>query len=407
LANFSTVTGSNGITSLVGTTGVDVASIVASSKDLFIGGNTGNDVVTTALGTGGNNLNNWDVRMGGGNDVFTQGNALIDSEISLDGLTLGNDGNDTFNGGGVGNLFLTSDLRGMAGNDTINNLALSSSTVNGNAGTDTITIVASTNSSVFGGAGADAINTTAGAANSSSLMTINGNKGADVITLAASGFTGTVFGGQDNDTITAAAVTTAAGGALGITATGVTINGDIGADGLTGSNGVDVITGGTGADTITGGTGADTLTGGTQADTFRFVALSSGTTAATADTITDYVTAVDIIDDTAVALTAGANANAAVAGASASITATSLASFNVADNTTAERITAVAGGITLGATSNVNGASVIFQGGSNETFLFVSDGANGVTANDYLVQVTGATANTGITLGGGNIITIA
>ena len=128
-------------------------------------------------------------------------------------------------------------------------------------------------------------------------MEVNGNKGNDVITLAASGFTGTVYGVQGDDTITAAAVTTAAAGALGATATGVTISGDIN-DNLTGSNGVTPllvatvwhIDGNTGADVITGGAGAipsltlETLCTAASSTGFKtFSDFAATTTAATSD----------------------------------------------------------------------------------------------------------------------------
>ncbi len=253
---FTTVTGSNGVTSLVGTTGVDIATIVTLESNVFIGGNTANDVVTTALGTGGNNLTNYDVRMGGGDDTFTLGNTLLNSIISLDGTTLANDGNDTFNGGG--NLIVNSEVVGRGGNDNLQNLALNGSTVNGNTGDDTISVAASSASFVYGGQGTDTITTTA----ASSAVFINGNKGSDFITLGAFAFAaGSVYGGNGNDTITAAAVTVAAP-----TNAGVLLSGDIGDDTITGSTGIDTINGGDGSDVINGGTGADLIDGGSGDD---------------------------------------------------------------------------------------------------------------------------------------------
>ena len=66
---FSTVVGSDGITSLVGTTGTDVAAIFTLVDDTFIGGNTGDDFVAIdlipeAVATG------YNVRMGGGDDLL-------------------------------------------------------------------------------------------------------------------------------------------------------------------------------------------------------------------------------------------------------------------------------------------------------------------------------------------------
>jgi Ca2+-binding RTX toxin-like protein len=305
---FSTVTGSNGVTSLVGTTGVDTATVVTLDSNVFVGGNTGDDILTTNLGTGGNNLSAYTVRMGGGNDTLTLGDTVLNSTISLDGETLANDGNDILVGGA--NLVINSEIVGRGGNDSITNVQLNGSVVNGNTGDDTITINASSTSTVYGGQGTDTITTTNNTANSAVL--INGNKGSDTITLGAASYTGSVYGGNGNDTINAAAVDADQNGtALGATATGVFLSGDLGNDNITGSTGVDTINGGDGTDTIAAGTGADTInggagndaitgnagadtiTGGTGNDRFILAALTDATlTSATSntgfDTITDF-----------------------------------------------------------------------------------------------------------------------
>jgi Ca2+-binding RTX toxin-like protein len=80
--------------------------------------------------------------------------------------------------------------------------------------------------------------------------------------------------------------------------------GGSGADSITGTTGSNILVGGAGADTITGGQGADTLTGGLGADKFVISAIQllgsstydTGTTAATRDVITDFVSGVDKID---------------------------------------------------------------------------------------------------------------
>ena len=299
---FTTVTGSNGVTSLVGTTGVDTATIVALESNSFIAGNTGNDIINLDLGTAGQIASNYEVRMGGGEDTFELNNVLLDSFVELDGLTADNSGDDTFTGNSE--LIVNSEIRGMGGDDAFTNLALSSSTVNGNAGDDTIGVVASSTSFVYGGQGEDEINVTANSAE----MTINGNKGDDVIragNLAAITFTGSVYGGAGDDTITtnvtiAAATDTGAffSGDLGddnITATGGvdTINGGDGDDIINAGAGADVIDGGAGVDQITGAAGADVMTGGAGNDRFILAALTdavltSGTSNTGFDTITDF-----------------------------------------------------------------------------------------------------------------------
>ena len=297
---YTTVTGSNGVTSLVGTTGIDSATIVTLDSNLVIRGNTGDDAITTALGTGGNNVTGLDALMGGGDDTFTQNDTLLNSFVSLDGATVANDGNDTFTGGGAGNLIINSEIVGRGGNDVIgltNALLLSGSTVNGNTGLDTINVGASQASFVYGGQNTDTI-TVSGA---SSAVLVNGNKGSDTITVNAVAFSGgSVYGGNGNDTITMNSTTDGilVSGDLGVdtitTAAGADIvNGGDGGDTITTAAGADTIDGGAGDDAITGGAGADNITGGTGNDSFILAALTDATlTSATSntgfDTITDF-----------------------------------------------------------------------------------------------------------------------
>ena len=57
------------MTSLVGTTGVDTATLVTLESNTFVGANTGDDNVALTQSTAGQNLN-YEVRMGGGDDTF-------------------------------------------------------------------------------------------------------------------------------------------------------------------------------------------------------------------------------------------------------------------------------------------------------------------------------------------------
>lgn len=278
------------MTSLVGSTGADLSTLVTLTKDVFVGGNTGDDAITTALGTGGNNLTDFDIRMGGGDDTITSNNTFLNSKITLDGLTAANDGHDTYTGNG--SLILNSDIRAMGGNDVLTGLALTNSTVNGNAGVDSITFTGSNTSTIYGGQGIDTITNTVAAAGSSSQMVLSGNKGADNITLLAAGFTGEIYGGKEGDTINVAAVTNSAAAALGVTATGVTLSGDLGADAITGSRGVDTIFGGDGDDSINGTLGADLITMGTGRDVLTTVqgAVGAGIGQMAAGTNVGFVT---------------------------------------------------------------------------------------------------------------------
>jgi len=292
---FSTVTGSNGVTSLVGTTGVDTATVVTLDSNVFVGGNTGNDTLITALGTGGNNLSSYNVRMGGGDDQFTANNTLLNSFVSLDGETLANDGNDTYTGGG--SLIISSEIVGRGGNDTFTGMNLNGSTLNGNTGIDTITLGSSATSFVYGGADTDTI--TVGG-NSSALL-VNGNKGTDNITVNNVTFSSSsVYGGAGNDTITVNSTTdgilvSGDKGVDNITTAGGddTINGGDNNDTIIAAAGVDTIDGGAGNDAITGGTGADVIAGGAGNDVFTIgagdAALSATAPSSGFDTISDFV----------------------------------------------------------------------------------------------------------------------
>ncbi len=285
---FTTVTGSNGITSLVGTTGVDTASIVTLNENVFVGGNTDNDTLTLNSGTGNDNLSNYTVRMGGGDDdIFIDGNNILNSLISLDGETLANDGDDTVTING-NQIIINSEIRGMGGIDTIQISGLSNSIVNGNSGNDLITGGSATteisSSAIYGGKGLDTIDVTfIGAGNE-----VNGNKGDDTITVTGTTISSTfINGGQGDDNIIL----------VGATIDGNTISGDNGNDTVTGSGAQDILLGGDGNDTLSGEGEADTLTGGAGTDTFDYNVGDSVVTGNTEgfDTITDFVGGTDLL----------------------------------------------------------------------------------------------------------------
>jgi len=171
---------------------------------------------------------------------------------------------------------------------------------------------------------------------------------------------------------------------------GVTVTGGAGTNNLTGTGLADILKGGDRADTITGGAGADSLTGGAGADTFvfaaaNFTAASSAALVAAADKITDFATSSDIINW-------GANLsvvqNGAAIGGNAAINAEGVASFAATDDTLAEQVTAVEAAIA--ATGNANGATAFWENGGN-TYVFISEGTNGVGAGDALIELTGVT----------------
>ncbi|MFA6138059.1 MAG: calcium-binding protein [Sulfurimonas sp.] len=135
------------------------------------------------------------------------------------------------------------------------------------------------------GAGVQTIGTTAG----QSIVTVNAtiqgdgaqtitSTSASAVTVVANAFNGvqTIVTGAGNDSVTTTS-------ASGVNNTISTLAGD------------DVIVASAGNDTITGGLGKDTMTGGAGRDIFVFAANDTGTTLATADIITDFSAADDII----------------------------------------------------------------------------------------------------------------
>lgn len=189
--------------------------------------------------------------------------------------------------------------------------------------------------------------------------------------------------------------------ANGFSTNGVAIKGGTGVDTITGSAQADLIDGGAGKDVISGGDGEDTLTGGADADTFQFVAgdLSAAPSATVFDKITDFAKGSDIIDDTAAALTIVTNAVAAVG--TAAISAEGIATFNAADDTLAEKLTAAEAGINAGGAAAA-GQFAIFEHSGN-SYLFISDGTDGIAATDVFVELTGVTGLSDSTLTGGNL----
>ena len=175
----------------------------------------------------------------------------------------GGQGADRLDGGAGADV-----LQGNQGNDTLN----------GGPGNDTI----------YGGQDNDVIDLGSGAGAGDADFA-NGNKGNDTIT--ASNGADLVLGGQGEDRLV----------------------GGSGGDVLDGNLGNDTIVGGTGADTISGEGGTDVMTGGGGADVFDFTVGGGGTTASTADVITDWTGADHIRLGFAVDVTAFASVAAMAA----------------------------------------------------------------------------------------------
>lgn len=278
---FTTTTGAGG-TSLIGTSGVDIANITPSAlttAGVYIQAEGDNDIVNIAAGAQAVSLYN--LVLGSGADTVTVG---AGSTFTNSTLKAG-DGTDalTFNANISG-----STVSGLNGIDAITiNGSVASSLINGNNDADNITYSGTTltNGTIAGGQGGDTITVTAGTLNSGR---VNGQDGSDTINVtgltASMLATASINGGQGGDTM----------GATAAFNFSLNLSGDIGNDNLTGSNVADSIWGGEGNDTIisdfsaantaAGFTQGDTMTGGAGTDTFRALTVQSTGAGATAGT---------------------------------------------------------------------------------------------------------------------------
>lgn len=232
------------------------------------------------------------------------------------------------------------------------------------------------------------------AANSSNITTVNVTGAMQVAytvnaaTAALATFDGSASTGEIEFTGTAFAGTQ-----------GIVIKGGSKADTIIGSALADVIDGGAGNDAITGGVGADVMTGGAGTDTFMFANTATGLPSATAfDTITDFAKGVDIIDGP-VALTISLSGTATAG--TAAINAEGIASFNVADTTLAQKLTAVAAGVEV-ATATTAGDIAIFEH-DGASYVFITDATAGLSATDVLIKLTGVTGLTDSTITAGDL----
>lgn len=317
-------------------------------------------------------------------------------------------------------------LAGTAGNDSINALA-GNDTIDGGEGNDTL----------IGGLGVDTFNITTG---TDQVMDL-GAGGADVLLVSSSAIV--------NATLTAAWSATAAtsnSGAANLSSAGFSLNlsavssgsigfsvtntgkatsftgsnladslaGGIGNDTLAGSGGTDRLSGGlgndsinagAGADTVMGGRGADGLAGGTGSDTFIFSEGDTGQATGT-DTMLDFAKgAVNTGDriDYAVDLVVGGSSGTATINEALINQTTGIATFAAKSGATLlDALADIAARFTKA--GNAAGEIALFRvGGKGNHYLFISDGAAGVTANDVVIQLVGVTSVVSIDLTGGDL----
>lgn len=155
----------------------------------------------------------------------------------------------------------------------------------------------------------------------------------------------------------------------------------------------------TGNDVLTGGAGADVYFWGGATGTGGSGAAPSATVF---DTITDYVTASDVLNFRLALTLVAEGTSSATQGV---VSATGLVTFH-ADTaaTVAARLAATEAAMT--AATAAAGETAVFVV-STDSYVFVSDGVAGLGANDQLIKLTGIAAATGITLAAGNITAVA
>ena len=320
--------------------------------------------------------------------------------------------NDVIYIGDTTNTTGSSNLNGGLGNDTYRFLhtTINNSQITDANGTDSLLLDGATsnisglnNGGSLVGAGIEQVIVTSGGAMSIATGQVTGAVAFNGIAGASLAITQTTVGTASSPAITNISSATYASisylSSTGGTTAGTAVTGTV----IVGGSGVDSIVGGTLADVITGSAGSDVMTGNGGADTFAFATGSSGGAPSDTvfDTITDFTTASDIIDHgssiTLVATTASSSGVAALSTAG-------VATFNAADNTLALRIIATEAGINAGSTTAA-GQAAVFQFGA-DAYLFISDGTDGVGANDVLIKLTGVDTTLAafdtITLSGGN-----
>jgi Ca2+-binding RTX toxin-like protein len=297
-------------------------------------------------------------------------------------------------------------INGGAGADTISG-GKGADTIDGGAGNDTFTTAGMVAADIEGtgtGTSTGVVVNLSDAAVSNVTVTNNGGQNiSGAVTSVAAGTAAYVYGTVSPnhssvvDTLTSIENVTLSGNGTNY------VVGSAGANVITGGTGRDFIDGGAGNDTINGGAGADVLTGGTGTDTFVFAAGASGTPSDTNfDEIIGFASATDVIDYSA-AITIQAGGATTTAG-TAAISANGIATFNAADDTLAERITATQAAIVLG--GNTAGETAAFMSGA-DAYVFISDGVDGVGADDVLIKLTGVDLTTTsfdlLTISAGNL----
>ncbi len=441
------ITGNAGNNRLDGKAGADILT-GAKGNDVYVIDNSGDSVVE--LADGGTDLVEVAIASAGGSYTLAGQveHAKLTSTVAfnlignaLDNQLTGNTAANTLDGdAGVDT------LTGGAGNDRylvdlLASGALQDKIVEANkGGTDTLVLRgSSTNTSAYthtlateiehldaSATGSSLLNLTGNAANNqltgnSAANLLDGGKGADTMAGGDGDDTYVVdnakdvvseVGGGGSDTIRSSVTytlnTADAAGVEHLILTGSSaLNGTGNAldNSLLGNTGVNSLDGGAGNDTLTGGKGADLLKGGSGRDTFVFAAGDSGQ-ASGFDKISDYAKGAagvgDLIDYSALMTIGGSNDTATSSQAAINPT-TGVASFATGSGATlGDALSDIA--TRFNSAGDAAGEYALFRvKNTGDFYLFVSDGAKGVTSNDLVVQLVGIKTVGGIDLTGGDL----
>jgi hypothetical protein len=301
-----------------GNVSVDTSATAAVAAFAFTGG-TGNDKLTLAAGDLGILTAGTQLDGGAGTDTL----AIKDLTLAATDYTKLNavKGFEVLGLAATGATATTIDASQLTSFKSFaiaNNTALSSETISNLGAGTTVAFTGSTVAATLGAAlgntatevsvgVAGAAGVTVGSLTTTGLTTLgltsNGTSLNTISTLVNSDNSTITIKGSADLTITNALAGTTTGSKVDASAFTGKLT-------ITGSGQSDIIIGGSGDDTLSGGAGAttaDTLTGGAGKDKFIIV---SGATAASTDTITDFVTKVDTI---VLGATAGSAANFKVA----------------------------------------------------------------------------------------------
>lgn len=118
--------------------------------------------------------------------------------------------------------------------------------------------------------------------------------------------------------------------------------------------------------------------------------------------IVDFETDSDVFDNGGTNLSIVSGTTGAGAGA-AEINSEGFCTFNLADDTLAERITAAESGINANGGAAAGQLALFTHGTTTQTYLFVSDGTDGLGANDVLFKLDGISGWSDTTITGGDM----